>query len=354
MKQTIQVLQWQSQSGPKNFGDLLSEYIINSLFTNAYAVPVDFRNAELLAVGSVLDDWEIRYPKLKGVWGSGFIAAGKKYKTTPPIYSVRGKLTAERLHFTGPLGDPGLLANLVFEPSAQRCNKIGVIPHYTDLDTALVNLYRNDERFIIIDVRRDPEEVIRDITSVDMILSSSLHGLIISDSFGIPNYWVNFKTDNIDRKYKYLDYLSSVSRKESSVLLETNTPLSTDAYKSLRNDWEPVANLELIQRNLIESFPVELVSSDLSKVWITHFDNFVAPPKNNQKTIKIFIGHSGINESVIQQLAKTGYAEIIRTKQFVLLKQKTILSVFQKPAYLCYEISSKVIRRIRLQMKSTV
>ena len=61
-------------------------------------------------------------------------------------------------------------------------------------------------------------DIIDKICSCEFIVSSSLHGLIVSDSYNVPNLWASFPKDNINGGlFKYKDYFSSVGRNESAL-----------------------------------------------------------------------------------------------------------------------------------------
>ena len=64
------------------------------------------------------------------------------------------------------------------------------------------------------------------------ILSSSLHGIILSDAYGIPNCWVEF-SDDIDKSFKFNDYYLSVGKERSKpIKLERFYTLEElDVYK---------------------------------------------------------------------------------------------------------------------------
>ena len=56
-------------------------------------------------------------------------------------------------------------------------------------------------------------EFIEEILDVEFILSSSLHGLIAADAWGIPNARVNIKGTLYGGHFKFIDYCLSVNRK---------------------------------------------------------------------------------------------------------------------------------------------
>jgi len=141
------------------------------------------QDAELVGVGSVLD-------KLPENWTGVVAGAGKLHEKTrlsleqAVILALRGPLTAKGIRGHYALGDPGLLADELV-PLPEKEFDLGVIPHWTDHTLA------GDPRFIkyhpmIIDVRNDPLKVIADIGRCKKIVSSSLHGIILADAFGIP------------------------------------------------------------------------------------------------------------------------------------------------------------------------
>lgn len=86
------------------------------------------------------------------------------------------------------LGDPGILMPLIFNEDVNRIYRLGVIAHFVDMDSPKLTLWQqkfsNDTLFI--NVLKDPKDVITNIRKCDAIASSSLHGLIIADSYGIP------------------------------------------------------------------------------------------------------------------------------------------------------------------------
>jgi pyruvyltransferase len=167
----------------KNFGDLLSSLLLKRFSNLNYSTWSPIEHAELVVVGSVLD-------KIPYYWNGIIAGAGKLHEKTNLIFplakilALRGPLTAKGVKGNFALGDPGLLADELVKVGNKEYD-LGVIPHWTD--TALENHHiykRMNPR--IIRVSDDPLYVISEIGKCKRIVSSSLHGIIIADAFGIP------------------------------------------------------------------------------------------------------------------------------------------------------------------------
>lgn len=62
---------------------------------------------------------------------------------------------------------------------------------------------------IVISPLLSPEVFVERIASCRVVISSSLHGLIVADSIGVQNMWVEFSDRIISKGYKYRDYLAN-------------------------------------------------------------------------------------------------------------------------------------------------
>ena len=190
---TINAWWWRSNKKPYNFGDELGAIILTKLGYKVHRVAME--KADVLLTGTVLDIAEQDNPNAR-VLGSG---SGHTHDSDHnfDLLAVRGKLTAINLVADVPLGDLGLLVSRIWTKEQTRYN-IGVVRHYVDED---------DYPFadIVIDASEDAERVIKKISSCKVILSSSLHGLIVADSYGIPNMRIA-RDDVITGNWKWMDY----------------------------------------------------------------------------------------------------------------------------------------------------
>lgn len=163
----------------RNFGDELGGFILDRLGVNYQWA--DKPESDLIVVGSTLD-------RMPAGWRGTIAGAGNKHAasqvdlTSCRVLALRGHLTRNNVtgHDAQPaLGDPGLLASLLIErPHIEH--EVGIVPHWSDTELA--------QRFTghVIDVKQPPAMVIAEIASCERIISSSLHGVVIADSYRIP------------------------------------------------------------------------------------------------------------------------------------------------------------------------
>lgn len=106
---------------------------------------------------------------------------------------------------------------------------------------------------MFIDVGRDPLDVITQIASCDFIFSGSLHGLIIADSFAIPNRWLTLDPEPFGGRWKFDDYYSvfDLELKPTYVRpdLDIRTIVNTHETKY------PRPGLDTLQKKLVSAFP---------------------------------------------------------------------------------------------------
>lgn len=166
----------------KNFGDLLSSLLLQKFtgLSSTWSTPKD---SELVLVGSLLEKIPESY--------TGIIAgSGKLHEETvlkfphASVLALRGWLTAKGVRGTYAIGDPGLLADELVSVKDKEYD-LGIIPHWTDQALEKHHIYKTMDAKIIR-VADDPLKVIEEIGKCKRIVSSSLHGIILADAFGIP------------------------------------------------------------------------------------------------------------------------------------------------------------------------
>ena len=208
-------------NGSQNFGDAISRSVVE--YVSGRKVEwAEARDCDLFAIGSIMIFARRAHTTPRGgetpwVWGSGVIGPQRvDFTDNVRFASVRGPMTTDQLGLDcWAFGDPGLLISDVIGPVSDRTGKIGVVPHHGHADAKwLKDLLEGDERFDLISpADEDPHEVVRRIAGCSYILSSSLHGLITADSYGIPNTWLTPKFNHRTPHFKFFDYALSVGRR---------------------------------------------------------------------------------------------------------------------------------------------
>lgn len=243
-----------------NFGDELTPDLVRSLFGRkcAWRYP---KRSEFIGAGSTLEMVQLMdAPKTLKVWGSGF---GVREGTTErdfsnplfDIYAVRGHLSLGRIEADREVavGDPGLLANKVYPRSERVEGRVGLVYHWMHKNDPVVRTLAREGNILLIDPSRKPSRVVSDITSCEFVMSTSLHGLIVADSYGIPNAWIELEQEIGGSGYKFEDYYSVFDRQPTQH--SSDLVWNQDKIAALREDYRPIPNLAEIQNNLITAFP---------------------------------------------------------------------------------------------------
>lgn len=189
-----------------NYGDILTPYIFDKLEMNY--VKARRENANCIAIGSIA-----RFANENSiVLGSGFIRYADNVQVNADYKFVRGPLSRKKIIESGGkcpkiYGDLACILPRFIEPSAKKV-KVGIVPHYIDYQE-VINIYKN-ERIIKIE-NANIEEVTKNITSCEKIITSSLHGLIIAHAYGIPAAWVKFSNKLAGDGFKFHDYFESIN-----------------------------------------------------------------------------------------------------------------------------------------------
>jgi len=193
------------------------------------------------------------------VWGSAVLTPRWNIKYAPKkVHAVRGPITRSYLlnrNIKCPevYGDPGLLCPLMFRPRSKRKRyRVGIIPHVVDMKS--IKEWGLEEGVLLIDITSGFQKVVNQVNACEYILSSSLHGLILADSYGIPNLWVNITGIPMAKgKFnKYHDYFMSIGRKiyRPNNIVKNNIKKVSSFHKSCRSP-----DLNINMNNLLEACP---------------------------------------------------------------------------------------------------
>ena len=201
--------------GVPNFGDAISATVVAHVSGRSVAHAGPGR-AELIAIGSLMHVVRKNYADGRShrpiLWGTGQLGhVNRDFLRHVDIALLRGPLSASLLGFEHDhFGDPGLLVADALGARLERGDHVGIVPHHTlQNDPELHALVAREPRLRLIDVAGDAAEVCRQIGSCAHVVSSSLHGLIVADAYGVPSTWLDPVGQN---RFKYHDYAASVGR----------------------------------------------------------------------------------------------------------------------------------------------
>lgn len=197
----------------ENWGDQLPKVLIERF--SGKKVVYSTQPNKYVTVGSIIDHKTIKAGDI--IWGTGCMWRAPQLITKGvKICAVRGPLTRnialkQGLDCPEIYGDPGLLMRHIYCPEITSKHKIGLIPHYIDYKHCkhLINI---SDDLLLIDITEGIEEVINAAAQCDIILSSSLHGLILGDSLNKPSAYVRMSNNVCGEDFKFEDYILSTGR----------------------------------------------------------------------------------------------------------------------------------------------
>ena len=204
--------------GTTNWGDEINPVLIEGFSGRKVRYDTDRGLDKYLVVGSMLEFAD----EHTVVWGAGFLKEGQNVLGKPKaIYAVRGPLSWKRLYECGieapeVYGDPALLLPRLYNPDIAKTYEVGLIAHYADKNHPWIEQYRHDPKVRIIDIQGDTYRLVQEIKSCKLIISSSLHGIICADAYGIPALWMKLSDNVIGKGFKFFDYFSSIRREVSA------------------------------------------------------------------------------------------------------------------------------------------
>jgi pyruvyltransferase len=243
----------------QNYGDMLTPFIFQ---ISDIPIELDAQYPAICGIGSILQSIKPDFPGI--IWSSGFIYPTHKMTTEKPPLAVRGRLTLKQFPCDDTqtvLGDGALILSRIYPCAPTKTHELGVILHYIDLLTPDDSPFKwpifEDNRVLFIDSRSPPADVILKICSCKRVISSSLHGIITCDSYGIPHALISCRSSQDamhvkQRSFKFHDYYSAFDMRFEGVALHMNSDTSFDECVAVCRDVEK-PTLGKIQDGLIET-----------------------------------------------------------------------------------------------------
>jgi len=238
-----------------NWGDLVPYKIIDGLFEcglnegDVFNVKNAGKRYPVLSTGSIMHFTN----KDCIVWGSGCIDEGRVGESPKKVYAVRGPLTRNELlkrNIECPevYGDPALLYPKIYNPKIEKKYKWGIIPHYIEYESLHdIKTIKNLEQkgFKVIDICSGSKNFINELLEVENVISSSLHGLIVADAYGIPNARIRISNKLIGGDFKFKDYYLSVNR-EIDLGLQLSKDTTLEEIENLHYNKKINIDLDLL------------------------------------------------------------------------------------------------------------
>lgn len=246
----VNLHRWHPKDDTENLGDYLAVPIYDYI-TNLYNIDKNTtvsKTKHLYTVGSII------FMGLHDatIWGSGLLSDSHVsffVKSLPrpliklDIRSLRGPETRRILMKYGYkcpeiYGDPAILMPLIYSNSLEKKYDYTLIHHMSSsASNEGANILTNDYKSFI-------DRIIQS----KLIISGSLHGIILAEVYGVPAILLKDRHD-LDL-FKYNDYYYSTGR--------YNYPIATTVDEALSITPPAIPDFTKMQQDIINSFPKDL------------------------------------------------------------------------------------------------
>lgn len=245
-----------------NLGDSLG-FVVTSYMLEKKGLSLDTWVKKRKHFGSIGSYVFSSFQKLT-IWGGGVLFHPKQGSVLYRLFkflfryplsrfdfrAVRGPLTREIVLKYGHkcpeiYGDPAILMPFVYQPKVNVIHDFLVI---VQLQTEGEFRKEHPDLFMVSMNTNDYKSVIDAIVSSKKVITSSLHGIILAESYGVPAVFFRGLGKRID--FKYLDYYYSTGRKDVKI--------AESFEDALKMEPMPLPDLKDLQEGLIKSFPYDL------------------------------------------------------------------------------------------------
>ena len=245
--------------GSYNLGDYLARVVVEFMLDKK-GLSLENEVSRTKFLNSIGSNLNLSYQNAT-IWGSGFEKELSWYQNifhTRPfrrldVRAVRGPLTYAYLKKLKQIrenesisfGDPAILLPLIYNPEVEKTKDYVIIPQYYK-ESKIREKYSDD---LIVSMKTaNYKSVIDRIKSSKLVISSSLHGIILAECYGVPAVFFRALNKKVDFKYK--DYYYSTNR--------FDFPIATTVEEALVTPPLPIPDFSELQQGLMNSFPYDL------------------------------------------------------------------------------------------------
>jgi succinoglycan biosynthesis protein ExoV len=199
------------ESPVPNFGDDLNAQLWPRLAPDLFAASDKDRG--FVGIGTIIgmDVGELVQLEVFSS-GAGYDRIAKWANKRVTFHCVRGPVTARLLGLEPELAltDGAILTPLVdgFPSRATGGGGTAVVPHFETIAFPGWDAACRQAGFRLLDPRGTPAEVIEQIAAAELVLTESLHGAVLADTYGVP--WIPFATSRNFGTSKWVDWTASV------------------------------------------------------------------------------------------------------------------------------------------------